>query len=110
MKFLRGLKGHLIVCLILVLPLIAKADTQSGLIGSIKVTDDQVAFTLKAVSGQICLQADERYIFELTTAVKKYWSAMILAASHSNKRIAVRFDQCTVRGDKKVMYIFQDFI
>ncbi len=84
-------------------------DTQSGLIGEIKGEEGQVSFTLNDVSGEACLLADEAYTFTLDTPIKKYWSAMILAASHTNKRMAVRFDLCSVRGDKRVMYLYQDF-
>lgn len=109
MDLLNKIKNPCLSIILFVLPMIAMADAQSGLIKKIKVTEDQVTFTLKSVSGEICLQGDEAYVFDLTTPVKKYWAAMILAASHTHKRIAVRFDKCAVRGDKRVMYIYQDF-
>ncbi len=102
-------KNIFLLTMILSFPVIGYCDVQSGLIGKIKVEEGQVSFTLNDVSGETCLLGDEAYTFALDTPIKKYWSAMILAASHSNKRMAVRFDLCSVRGDKSVMYLYQDF-
>lgn len=100
------------MAILMIFSLSSQADTVTGQVSRIYANGNHINFKLK---GDTCndLSNNEYYKFTPDTEIKKYWSALLLAAANTGKPIRVQISACSTEGNpigsKEVGYIYQDF-